>query len=260
MQVIRVPIYRDILASAKPWQPAIGGSQRYIPLGEIHGKLGVKRGAKVLFFAGYHGDWAHQLAQSTQVYYTDVSREMTKHARQRFGGKGIKSFRTADAVRWPAQRYDYVASFEPFPLGCLIGLIALRALAHAKGMRTVYRDYNVGFIPSMSGYGAKSRIKRVLIPTLRESGKGEKKGFLVWKLESTPRSRRLAKLDLAVISALQKPREISMVELANKLKQRGYTKQRELEQSLQRIHTLFTALDQARYLWTRVITQNRKIT
>ncbi len=252
MHSVRIPSYRELARKIDPWKTPSAG-QDLNPTEALHEKLFIKRGAKVLFFAGADGDWANQLAQTTNVHYTDASREMVEHAKERFAGKGIRSFRRADAMRWPWQRYDYVASFEPIPLAERLPLIALRALVHCRGMRIIEhhppilfrilnkvqehlsRHYNVMPVSRNVHIHATTRTYRKI---------ASKERFRVWKFNSSKKARRKAKLDLAVISALQRRNTIRESELKETLKKQGITRSlEEVRQSLERVHALGTMLE-----------------
>ncbi len=238
MPIYKVPNYRKISGTKQPWLVKDwSGPQHNAPGEELHEKLAIEPGSKVLFFAGATGDWAHALSRTTEVHYTDASKEMAQFAKGRFGLRGIRSFRTVDAVQWPAKdRYDYVVSFEPYPLSSRLPLIAVRALAHAKGMRIVNPlAYDHYLDRLMWVYKARSSYKEKKITDRH----GDEVKVSLWQLDSTPDARTAAQLDLKVIHALQRRGAITMNRLTKLLSRKGITSSKEeLESSLRRIDLL----------------------
>ncbi|MDP3742010.1 MAG: hypothetical protein Q8R15_01710 [Candidatus Micrarchaeota archaeon] len=202
--------------------------------------------SKVLFFAGAAGDWAHELAHTMEVHYTDASKAMTQHAQTRFGDNRtarIKSFRTANAMRWPVKlEYDYLASFEPAPLIEIIPLITLRALAHSKGIRIARSGllmdklYKIG--PKMKALYAANYLDHTSEMEIEDyTGRIGSKHVDIWSVNTTPEAKKRAELDLKVIALLQKHQTISVKQLKEKLGSDGRNlKENTLNASLQRIN------------------------
>ncbi len=265
MPVFRVPHYQSLLHSTSRWKIGPEGTQSVEPLGQLHDKIGIEPGSQVLFFAGSYGDWAHGLAQTTQVHYTDASREMVDHAKKRFEGKGIKRFSTVDAVHWPNSRnYDYLVSYEPVPLAKgQLPIITLRALANTKGIRVIASEASLGAPLDYRGmlgegigvkmarlYDAKRRLYTRLIrcigatPYWLPKKEAIAENFHVIEINSNEETRKKAKLDLSVISALQKERETSLSDLRKILKKKGVdVSLAQLALSLRRIHRISQFMD-----------------
>jgi len=144
-----VPSVRKLLERKQPWNPVQGVSkwfgrtylrgysQTVTPnYPELHRKLGLKEGERVLFVAGSFGDWANNLAETgVEVHYTDVSKRMVDYVKMRFPKTRIKSFAVADSMRWPQKvGYDRIVSFDPPPWVIKsLPLAILRGIAHTKG-------------------------------------------------------------------------------------------------------------------------------
>lgn len=257
---INIPSYRKMRIGSGGWYPRgylfQPEKQDEVPHGEIHEKLGIERGSNVLFFAGAYGDWAHQLAQTTDVHYTDISPKMVAYARRRFEGKGIDKFSAVDAVKWPAhEKYDYLVSFEPVPIRERILVTALRALAYTRGMRVAYGFfYHVqdrelaGYAKALGQYGARAEIRPVEIVSTHGHYSGEKprtNTFHVFQVDSNETAKKRAKMDLAVIRLLQKDKAHSSTDLQRALAKIGVqTTPKELSDSLERIHLFSKALNE----------------
>jgi hypothetical protein len=136
-----VPSKRILFASEDPWR-LCEDHQEFVPADKkLHKKLGMNDGEKVLFFAGYTGEWAHDLARNVDVYYTDCSRVAYYRARKWYGfppflGGRIKHFAVAEGLRWPLKmNYDWIFSFEPKPIfEKSLPLVMLRSITYSHGL------------------------------------------------------------------------------------------------------------------------------
>jgi len=249
LREFRIPNLRLMLKQRERWKPRpapgetprIDSSvQHVVPAdAELHEKMGLRPGAKVLFFAGGAGDWADALAErGVEVHYADASAEMTKYAKERFRRTKIRSFTTMDAVRWPEKTgpektaYARLVSFEPFPvMRSSLPVAALRAIAHSTGMTLAYvldsaATSQMEFPPlnaMIRGlkalYGAQSRVDetRVGASSLRgyPASSPLSVPLSVYHIDAPPAGgRKLAQLDLAVLSALAYKKKASVAELA----------------------------------------------
>lgn len=215
-----VPHEVKIFADADPWSvPSVRAAQATVPADPrlLH-HLGIEPGSKILFFAGYTGNWAKALAEQAEVHFTDASAGMVRRARllqeQNPEGTRIRSFRTREASRIPLSknRFDWSVSFEPFPLywGGGLPLSLLRSLLNRKGAKIVISNPdNVGFERNVlaviaRAYGA-SWNKREFDLLVREgpfaSGRPEPKSHAVFSLETNDPARHKAMQDLKVLRA-----------------------------------------------------------
>ncbi|HLD59344.1 MAG TPA: hypothetical protein VI977_06985 [archaeon] len=205
-------------------------------------KLGIKPGEKILVFAGCNGDWADALAQSCEVHYTDLSKQMSDFARKKHSGK-IRSFRTRPAQLQPRRKrlYDWSFSFEPYPLVFTrnFKLALARALLNRKGAIIAYQGSTTVHKPDemseeqterIAGiYGAKAKLAVIKIGDFY---------CRVATLRTNFFARRRVTLDLKVMHflnhALKKGGQISNQELASLAR----ASLRDIEKSRERLHAL----------------------
>ncbi|MBI5226047.1 class I SAM-dependent methyltransferase [Candidatus Micrarchaeota archaeon] len=216
----RIPNYRKIQDCARLWLNPETGIQSPPPTGNVHRLLGIPKGAHVLFFAGSFGEWAHALAQYTRLDYADLTAGMIRTAKLKFKGKGIRNFFEVDAVAWPEkENYDYIVSFQPFPLPERIPLILLRSMAYAKGARIIESPFeDAGWLAER--YGANADIRTIQY-TPNRPPHASLLTHDVLVVDSTPTSRRRALLDLGIIGLLQEARHTSRTQLVGQLEKKG---------------------------------------
>ncbi len=251
MAQYRIPNYKKIHDCARPWAHSDTGIQSPPPTKDIHRILSIPKGATVLFFAGSFGEWAHALAQYTQLDYADLTAEMIQRAKAKFKGKGIRNFFEKDAVAWPEkENYDYIVSFQPFPLTERIPLILLRAMAFAKGARIVESPFEeTRWLADR--YGANADIRTIQYTPDRPARASVLRHDLL-TVDSTPTSRKRALLDLALIDLLQDAKTKSRSQVVRKLEEKGIiTTKDAIGKSLTRVDELgrhVDALESLRHL------------
>lgn len=212
----------QISKSVFPWKPNNYGAQDFVPVeSKLNSRLGISKGSKVHVFAGYYGNWAHALAESTKVRYTDASKEFTEIAKKR--GMGSVSYKTIAAELAPVRKniFDWSFSFEPFPLIGHKGInaVASRALLNKKGLKVLYSEREnergktlteaISFVGNV--YGAKMVTKKVRLNALKTSEKLSKEitfprmqEFTLVTLLTNPLAREKVALDLKVQNFLDK--------------------------------------------------------
>lgn len=250
MPEYRVPIYARILSHTLPYETVKtllakvdfeGHSSGYSreqaiapPIAPIHQALSIRKGSRVLGFAGSTGHWLNALAHTATVHYTDISPVMLREASGVFGEK-IKSFSQVDALNLPVEgeEYDYLFSFEPVTLKERLLLIVLKALAYTKGIRLVNTYINRKIIreyDKSAGYYA-ARIKTTVDSRTRYSEHN------IFRADADEDARRKARFDLAVIELLQRRKNIEAGEIIGELAKNGTAANiRTLRASLKRIH------------------------
>ena len=115
-------------------------SQRTIPCDkDLLKKLGLRKGEKILVFAGYYGGWANELAcAGCDVVYSDVSKSLTEYARRKY--PRIKKAVCRDYIWLPEKEKEYDWSFSFEPVGGKQGLVIaiIRGLMNNKGVKIVH--------------------------------------------------------------------------------------------------------------------------
>lgn len=228
-------------------------------------KLGLSRGQRVLFIAGYLGDWPHALAeQGVRVHYTDGSKEIVDFVKKKFrGNTKIEHFTQADAVEWPEGEFNRLVSFEPTPLwNGALPLALLRSLAQTEGSTIVHPhpnpaekegEYAFADISShfLGNYGAKSRVRTVGVKAhvfrQHHQGRGEystanEVPHHVFEMDapSAKEGRRKAQIDFALLHALVGHKgAVDLVEIAKHPALAGYKPTpQDLTNAFERLHKL----------------------
>ena len=224
-------------------------------------KAGIKRGSKILVFAGCYGDWADALAKHHDVSYTDLSKSMSEYVRRRFPHLRQISGRNALFTPSLPNHFDYSFSFEPIPMysdsahpGLQFALAG--SLLNRKGAFLLewhrYHGARDAFKLVRALYGAKLKMTSIGIDSLRRSAT-ENSGprikplyHSLYVLHTTPSARKKAEIDRRVIIELNrgagKDSEVahfSFNELHEKLAKHNVSKAG-LLQSLKRINALST--------------------
>ncbi len=129
----------------KPWKVNLFGSQDFSPTSfRISKRMGIKKGEKVLVFAGYFGDWAKYLMPLAKITFTDLSRDYTERFSRTVSGAKTKTI-PAEIIPVRAKKYNWSFSFEPFPLVEQGGLTyALsRSMLNKNGSKIVFSNQNL---------------------------------------------------------------------------------------------------------------------
>jgi hypothetical protein len=180
-------------------------------------KLGIKKGARVNYFASFYGNFARALSEKTQLSATDASKEMKEFVQSR---KHKIPFRTIPAQSYPRIRnaYDWSVSFEPFPLLHVGGLelAAMRGLLNRKGVKIISTSKNTfsiikekEFTPKLAKvaklYGADLDERKVQINASARYGLKPKVEYVdVITLHTNNIAREKVHRDLMLISAIEK--------------------------------------------------------
>ncbi len=192
------------------------GSQNTIPVdGQIHRKIGITPGEKVLFFAGGGGNWAESIANKTSLTFSDLTKRIVERVgkKREIGEKQI----TINALRVPVKRdeFDWSVSFEPVPLaGQALPLAVLRGLLNRRGVKIIRYDMYSGEerIAKVLGqvYGTETEEKRVGIkckakPRLGNRFTGrETKTHLITTIYSNDKIKNKVEKDLKIMMLVEK--------------------------------------------------------
>jgi hypothetical protein len=214
-----------------PWKPNVQGAQDYVPVETVTKKLGIKKGEKVLVFAGYYGDWANALSHSTQLTYTDPSKEFANLYARKHSGARVKAV-AAELVPLRPKKYDWSFSFEPFPVAQNGGLLhsMTRALLNNKGAKVVLSNQDLSrnqimqkTIDSIAKiYGAKVGVSKFSLNVMRvmdslsmiqksdaenlriSEALPKKENLHLITLLTNPIARKRARLDISVGNIIDK--------------------------------------------------------
>lgn len=214
-----------------PWKPNFQGAQDYAPAQLVTKKLGMKKGEKVLVFAGYYGEWASALSHSTQVTYTDPSKEFAKLYARKHKGAWVRAV-PAELVPSRFANYDWSFSFEPFPVAENGGLFhsMTRALLNNKGAKIVLsnqdltRNQNLRRTVDLIAkiYGAKVSASKFSLDVVRvmdsilmtqqsdaenlkiSEALPKKENLHLITLLTNPLARKRARLDISVENIIDK--------------------------------------------------------
>jgi len=227
--------------------PHIPSEQDFVPTDrKLIEKLGLKKGEKVLVFAGGHGDWANALARKKmKVFYTDASKKMTSYAEKRFSKSKISSFRAREASLQPQlkKKFDWSFSFEPVPLepSWNLTFALLRSLLNKKGAKFVYRERDDPFGPKINKefekiYGIKIRTKLELLFGIRH-GKKQLKECNIITIKTNNEARKKVNIDLKVMNFLRKRKVLNTKDVRKMIKIFKIS-EKELQESIRRIKNL----------------------
>lgn len=200
-------------------------------------KVGLKRNDKVLFIAGYYGDWTKALAKAGAiVYYSDVSRNLVNYAKKSLKEKNIKEYICSDYALIPSKafKYDWTFSFEPIGANQGLPIAMLRSLLNRKGgklvvyPRIVEEEYNRHLKSSRKLTRIIKRLSRIYktryeITKIRIKGKAQKGEELVKKhvivtLFTNDSTRKKVETDLKVLDLIANEKLKSSEEVMKSLK------------------------------------------
>lgn len=105
-------------------------------------KLGIIKGEKILFVAGFSGEWANSLAQTCEVRFTDAGKGMVGTAKRKYKNKMKYTKAYAQLLPQRPLIYSWTVSFEPFPVANAKGniLSSIRSLLNKKGSKIIFSD------------------------------------------------------------------------------------------------------------------------
>ncbi len=233
--------------------------QTTVPKAERLSKaIGIRKGSRVLFFAGCYGDWPLALSKENIVTYADASPEMAKLQREKGRGKNFEGIRILEASQWPRtpKKYDWSISYEPVPLHKpVLALAGLRSLLNNRGAKIIFvgnyfletqdRTRTV-FDAIKSVYGCEWSRSR---PTI-EDIHGKKQNLTVYTLLTNENARKKAWVDIQVMKALRagKAKETSRNRSVGALLKTERVKRlglgyKQLVESLQRLQKLAEAVE-----------------
>lgn len=196
----------------------ISNHQKLIPKDpSLLKKLGIKKGARINYFASFYGDFARALSKQTNLSATDASKGMSEFVKSR---KYKIPFRAIAAQSYPRVKnaYDWSVSFEPFPLihNGGIELTAMRGLLNKKGLKIISdAQYSSSlmkekqFAPKLERvakvYGVDISNKKVKLLTSMQYGQKAESAYVdVITLFTNNIARKKVKRDLMLISAIEK--------------------------------------------------------
>ena len=138
----KVSAYRSTVNGKRIWVEKPETFQETMPKDKnLLKKLEISPNDRILFIAGYYGDWANAIAElGCKLDYSEISSEIVEFAKNKFrGNENIKNFTVSDFAKIPKKScgYDWTISFEPMAtkLGLVIAII--RSLMNNKGMKII---------------------------------------------------------------------------------------------------------------------------
>jgi hypothetical protein len=229
---------REDIREEHGWYPTHNrfNVQNFVPeTSGLDKKLGVAKGSKILFFAGFAGDWASALGSFSNVRFTDINRDMIKHAKAKIEGQ-VESFKRAAAETVPQRKniYDWSFSFEPYPLlfRKRSQVTLMRGLLNKKGIKLVFApgDVNNMRLPAKfvnrgkqiaDIYGV-SLEERIITVDGRVKGRGEPKPrqLFMLTLRTNAKVRDAVHLDFRLLRLLDRMERkgIAAEEIAKRLR------------------------------------------
>lgn len=217
-------------------------------------KLGLKKGARINYFASFYGDFARAIAKQTQLTATDASKGMKPFVQSR---KYKIPFHAIPAQSYPRIKnaYDWSFSFEPFPLlhNGGLELTAMRGLLNRKGLKIITSAHNssivVGekeFFPKLKKvaevYGAELVQRKVKLLTSLTYGEKAQIAYVdLITLSTNNVAREKVHRDLMLISAIEKGKAKTESELIAFCARMGLNEV-QVRASLKRIEKLPTLL------------------
>ncbi len=181
---------------------------------DLLGKLGIKRGDKVLSIATYYGDWAKAIAKAGAIVdYSDVSKSMVSWAKRNL--KGFGKYICSDYIYLPKkeQEYDWTFTFEALGVWQGLPLAYLRSLLNKKGgilvsfPRLDEHGKPVGgkekVYPQLIKilgkiYGAKYKIKHLYFFASRHGDLVSAK-HVIYAILTNSKARKLARKDIEAL-------------------------------------------------------------
>ncbi len=197
-------------------------AQEHIPAEkDLATKIGMKKGDKVVVFAGFLGDWAGGLSNQTRVTYTDINPKFKKFVKNQKRAV-ISRFKTipGESVPQRMQIYDWSFSFEPIPLlmqGTL-GVSLARSLMNNRGAKMIFgENYSIEASDSWTQYvkplkeiyGAEIDFSLIDLNTHVTSPyfgvfPAEKRKFDLITIKTNPAARKKVFLDMRILNAVDK--------------------------------------------------------
>jgi hypothetical protein len=216
-------------------------------------KLSLKPNEKVLFIAGYYGNWAKALAKyGINVYYSDVSKNLVDWARKSLKERNIKRYFVSDYTLIPSKKmeYDWTFSFEPIGAKQGLPIAMLRSLLNKGGGKLVvyprlmaqgginhYKSSRplTDIIKLLSRiYNTKYRIERKLISGKTQNGEMTIKNHVIITIFSNNLARKNAEFDLKILNIVKNKKYMDLLETSKNIN----SSEEEIKQSLKRIKSL----------------------
>jgi len=222
-------------------------------------KIGLGKNEKILFIAGYYGNWAKSLARAgIIVSYSDVSRNLVNHAKKSLREKNIKEYICSDYTLIPSKslKYDWTFSFEPIGTKQGLPIAMLRSLLNKKGGKLVVYPRVIEEMDRSKHYKSSrplTKIVRILFKTYKANyrinkkiieGKSQKsvklkKKHVIITIFTSNLIRKKVEFDLKLLSFLKNKKIIRISDLCNNFN----TSEKEIIQSLRRLEKITKVLD-----------------
>ena len=222
-------------------------------------KIGLRKNEKVLFIAGYYGNWAKALAKAeVMVCYSDVSRNLVNYAKKSLREKNIREYVCSDYTLIPSKslEYDWTLSFEPIGTKQGLPIAMLRSLLNRKGGKLIVYPRVIEEIDSSKHYKSSrplTKIAKILCKVYKADyeitkkiieGKGQKGGELKKKhviltIFTNNLTRKKAEFDLKLLSFIKNKKIIRISDLCNNFN----TSEKKIIQSFRRIEKITKVLD-----------------
>jgi hypothetical protein len=205
----RVSAVKTSVGSRRVWKKKINKSQHTISNDrDLLRKLGIDKGDRVLFIAGYYGDWANSIAKAgAKTTYSELSKNLVDYARRKFGGnKNIEKFISANYVDVPKKEgeFDWTVTFESIGINTGLPLAAVRSLRNRKGFKIIHyprikkplEKYS-NYREISRAYGARFERRSVFIKGTDQNLHPLRRSHLVTTITTNDRARRMSKEDLS---------------------------------------------------------------
>jgi hypothetical protein len=214
--------------------------------GNLLKKVGLAKNDKVLFIAGYYGNWPKALAKAGAiVYYTDVSKNLVNYARKNLKEKRIKECFCSDFTLVPDKslKYDWTFSFEPLGTRQGLPIAMLRSLLNRKGGKLIVyprivemdrhfkssKPYTLIAKNLSMIYKTRYEISRKAIEGKDQKNRKLTKKHVIITIYASEPARRKVELDLKTLKYIDSKKRINKKELNGS---------KEVVQSIKRIERL----------------------
>ncbi|MFQ5929253.1 MAG: hypothetical protein ACE5MK_06115 [Acidobacteriota bacterium] len=220
----RIPFLSRFLKDARPWglteRHRQGGRaydrQRTVP--DPHGllpTLGMRTDEHALAVAAHRGNWAFALARAgMKVTYSDVSRELTDHARENLLHENIVDYRCANYVLLPSgpEEFDWTFTFEavgPKGFVLLLSLLNRRGGKYVLWTKGEHSDRKLDELtPTLALceglYGARGALEECQILCTDRAGRAKRRRHMVATVETNPDARGRMAFDLQLFKFFYK--------------------------------------------------------
>ncbi|MDD5331655.1 MAG: hypothetical protein PHE43_02440 [Candidatus Nanoarchaeia archaeon] len=178
-------------------------------------KLGVKKGEKVLFIAGYYADWASFLVKKgVKVDYNDVSEQMIDYVKKNIKIKFNKYIHSNyELIPKKEKEYDWTITFEACGGSQGLPIAYLRSLLNNKGgililfyqrgghMGSKWKRYPSIVKKLAKIYNTTFSIKEMKIVGRKKGGPRSSLLHRVYIIRTNNQARELVKKDLSELTS-----------------------------------------------------------